>query len=157
MFLRRLLLPNMGVVGELITGGTGLGQVVSLVQDVFDRVLPDKDAEAARQADILLKAQTIDAQIATAQAAIDQAEAASNSTFVSGARPFILWVCGFAFAYHMIVQPLLTYWMAVFGHVFPLPQFDSAMLQTTMDGMLGLAFYRSYEKVSDKGQLPWQK
>lgn len=148
----------MGVIGELITGGTGLGQVAGLIQDVFDRVLPDKDAEAERQAEIFLKAQAIDAQIATAQAAINQQEAANSSLYIAGWRPCVGWTCAGAFAYHLILQPLLTYVMAVFGYNFPLPVFDSGLLSTILMGMLGLGTLRTVEKMSDKGQLlPWQK
>ncbi len=144
-------------MGLSVNDVTGIGAVATLATDIIDRAFPDKIAQAKERADYLEKAQELDNQLATGQMAIDQAEATSSSMFVAGARPFIMWVCGIGFAYHVILQPLLTYFMAIYGHSFPLPEFDSAMLQTTMDGMLGLGFLRTYEKVSDKGQLPWAK
>jgi len=140
-------------MGLSIGDVSGIGEVSSLIKDVADKIWPDP----AIRDQFLLKAQELDNQLATGQMAIDQAEASSSSFFVSGARPFIMWVCGFAFAYHMILQPLLTYSMAVFGHNFPLPVFDSGMLTSTMMGMLGLGAYRSFDKLADKGNLPWQK
>ena len=67
------------------------------------------------------------------------------------------WCCAAAFAYHLIIQPLLTYAMAVFGHSFPLPTFDSGLLTTILMGMLGLGVMRTTEKMGSAGTLPWQK
>lgn len=133
------------------------GAATALVTTLVDRIFPDKVAQAAERADFLLKAQTLDNQLATAQAAIDQAEAASSSLFIAGWRPCVGWCCAAAFAYHLIIQPFLTYLMAIFGHDFPLPTFDSGLLTTILMGMLGLGTLRTVEKMSDKGQLlPWQ-
>lgn len=140
-------------MGLTVGDVSGIGAVSDLLKDVADKIWPDP----AVRDQYLLKAQELDTQLANGQAAIDQAEAANSSMFVAGGRPFIMWVCGIAFAYHLIIQPLLTYFMAVFGHSFPLPSFDSAMLNSVMMGMLGLGAYRSVEKMGDKAQLPWQK
>jgi len=133
------------------------GAATALVTTLVDRIFPDKVAQAAERADFLLKAQTLDNQLAAGQMAIDQAEASNSSLFVSGWRPCVGWCCAAAFSYHLILQPLLTYCMAIFGHTFSLPTFDSNLLSTTLYGMLGLGVMRTYEKVSDKGQLPWTK
>lgn len=134
------------------------GAATSLVTNLIDRIWPDKTAQAAERADFLLKAQTLDNQLAQGQMAINAAEAANTNLFVAGWRPCVGWACAGAFVYHLILQPFLTYLMAIFGHSFPLPTFDSGLLTTILMGMLGLGTLRTVEKMSDKGQLlPWKK
>lgn len=140
-------------MGLTVNDVSGIGAVSNLIKDVADKIWPDP----AKRAEALLKAQELDNQLAQGQMAIDQAEASNSSMFIAGARPFIMWVCGFAFAYHLILQPLLTYLMAIFGYSFPLPIFDSSMLNSVLMGMLGLGGLRSVEKLGDKGHLPWQQ
>ena len=55
---------------------------------------------------------------------------------------------GAAFAYHFILQPLITYIMAASGHNFPLPTFDMQELSTVLMGMLGLGGLRTIEKIN---------
>lgn len=127
---------------------TGLGEVSDLIKDVADKLWPDANE---REKNLAL----LDTQIAAAQAAIDQQEAGSENLFVAGWRPFIGWVCGSAFAYHFILQPFLTYILAVFGKTILLPTFDMNTLSTVLMGMLGLGSLRTVEKMNTK--LPWQK
>ena len=78
---------------------------------------------------------------------INKEEAKHRSIFVAGARPFILWVCGFAFAYHFIVQPMILLFASLFSiEVTGLPEFDMTSLMTVLGGILGLGGLRSYEK-----------
>lgn len=145
-------------MGLSVNDVAGIGAASNLITDLIDRLFPDKVAQAKEREEYLLKAQELDTQLAQAQAAINQAEATNSSLFIAGWRPCVGWCCAAAFAYHLILQPLLTYSMAVFGHTFPLPTFDSALLTTILMGMLGLGTLRTVEKMSDKAQLfPWQK
>jgi len=121
--------------------------VTALLTTVIDRVFPDKVAQAQERAQLMIQAQQLDTQLAQAQMAVNQAEASNGNIFVSGWRPFIGWVCGSAFAYHLIVQPLLAFCFAAVGHTVDLPDFDSATLNTTLMGMLGLGAMRTVEKV----------
>jgi hypothetical protein len=67
--------------------------------------------------------------------------------FKGGWRPFIGWVCGAAFAYHFVLQPLIVFGVTVAGVEIPeLPTYDMGSLLTVMMGMLGLGGLRSYEK-----------
>lgn len=77
-------------MGALIAGLLGLGG------KVLDKVLPNKE-----------KAQDNDHAENMAKQEVNKTMAAHASIFVAGARAFILWVCGFAFAYSMVAQPLL--------------------------------------------------
>jgi Sec-independent protein secretion pathway component TatC len=57
------------------------------------------------------------------------------------------WVCGAAFAYHFVLQPLAIFGLAAYGmEVPPLPNFDMGQLMTVLMGMLGLGGLRSFEK-----------
>jgi hypothetical protein len=140
-------------MGLSVNDVTGIGSVSDLIKDVADKIWPDP----AIRDQYLLKAQELDNQLVLGQTAIDQAEASSSSLFIAGWRPCVGWCCAAAFAYHLILQPFLTYLMATFGHTFPLPTFDTGLLTTILMGMLGLGTLRSVENMGDKGHLPWQK
>ena len=144
-------------MGLSINDVSGIGAVATLATDLVDRLFPDKIAQAKEREEYLLQAQTLDNQLAQGQAAIDQAEASNANLFVAGWRPFIGWTCGTAFAYHLVIQPIISFGMSATGHPVTLPEFDTSTLTTTLMGMLGLGTLRTFEKVSDKGQLPWQK
>lgn len=79
-----------------------------------------------------------------AQAEINKVQAAHRSTFVAGARPFLMWVCGLGFLFAFVINPVLQ-WLA--------PEFGSpelpldVMLELTL-AMLGLAGLRTFEKVT---------
>jgi hypothetical protein len=79
------------------------------------------------------------------QAEINKIEAQHRSLFVSGWRPFIGWICGFAFAFHYIVMPLLQSYTDI-----KIVEFDTNSLFTVLMGMLGLGGLRTYEKLKDK-------
>lgn len=79
------------------------------------------------------------------QAEINKVEAQNRSMFVSGWRPFIGWICGFAFGFHYIVMPLLL----AYTDIKPI-EFDTNSLFTVLMGMLGLGGLRTYEKLKDK-------
>lgn len=79
------------------------------------------------------------------QAEINKVEAQNRSMFVSGWRPFIGWICGFAFGFHYIVMPLLL----AYTDIKPV-EFDTNSLFTVLMGMLGLGGMRTYEKLKDK-------
>ena len=88
-------------------------------------------------------------QALLAQLEINKAEAASGSLFKGGWRPFVGWVCGIAFAYHFVLQPLLIFILSVFKISLPnLPVFDMSTLLPVLGGMLGIGSLRTYEKKS---------
>jgi hypothetical protein len=90
-------------------------------------------------------------ELAKGQLEVNKAEAASGSIFKGGWRPFIGWVCGAAFAYHFILQPMIVFGVAVAGVTIPdLPEFDMATLMPVLMGMLGLGGLRTVEKLQGK-------
>ena len=127
-----------------------IGPVADLLGNLIDKIFPDKNAQAAQRAELMLEAQKIDADLAKGQLAINQVEAASDNLFVAGWRPFIGWVCGVAFAYKFILQPLAVFVLLASGSTFDaktLPVLDWAEMSTVLLGLLGLGTMRSIEKV----------
>ena len=122
-----------------------LNLLIGPVTELLGKVIPDK-AEAARLAhEISTMAEKQAHEIALAQIEVNKAEAASGSIFKGGWRPFIGWVCGTAFAYHFVIQPLLIFIVALTGVEIPeLPSFDMASLMTVLGGLLGLGSLRTF-------------
>lgn len=121
---------------------------------LVDRLWPNPEQRDAAKLELLKMQQTgelaqlaAETDIAKAQIAVNQVEAQSSSLFVAGGRPFAIWVCGAAFAYHYIAQPFLAFMFAAAGHTVPLPVFDMDELMTVLLGLLGLGGMRSFDKV----------
>lgn len=82
-------------------------------------------------------------QPALAQTEINKVQAAHRSTFVAGARPFLMWVCGFGFLFAFLINPILQWLMPEIGSpILPL----DVMMELTL-AMLGLAGLRTVEKL----------
>jgi hypothetical protein len=139
--------------GEIMPTWTLL---IDPLSKLIDRLIPDPQAAAQAKLE-LAKEQSAAAlqefqlavQADQSQAQINQIEAGSKEIFVSGWRPFIGWVCGVAFAYHYVLQPLLAFGMASAGHTVALPAFDMSELSTVLMGMLGLGGLRTIEKIKN--------
>ncbi len=125
----------------------GVDVIISGIFGILDRIIPDKNAAAKAKAEIEMYKLTSDFQNAMAQVAVNEAEGDHESIFVAGWRPFIGWVCGISFAYHVILIPFLAFISAIGGYVIPLPAFDSMLLMNVLFGMLGLGGMRTYEKI----------
>ena len=129
-------------------------ELVPALSKLLDKLIPDPLARENAKLE-LMKAENAEAlqelQLAAqgdaAQASINQVEAASPDLFVAGWRPFIGWVCGVAFAYHFILQPLLAFAIANAGGEVKLPAFNMDELSTVLMGMLGLGGLRTIEKI----------
>lgn len=126
--------------------------LVDPVSDLLGKFIEDKDKKNALAHEIATMAENHAQELALAQIEVNKAEAASDSLFKGGWRPFIGWVCGFAFLYHFILQPLLVFGVAVAGITLPaLPEFDMGTLMPVLLGMLGLGAMRTREK--EKGVI----
>ena len=121
--------------------------LIGPVTGILDKVIEDKDQKAKLAFELSTMADTHAQQALLAQLDINKAEAASGSLFKGGWSPFVGWVCGVAFAYHFVLQPLLIFILSVFKISLPdLPEFDMSTLLTTLGGLLGIGGLRSYEK-----------
>lgn len=121
--------------------------LIGPVTGLLDKFIQDKDLKAQLAHDIATMAEKQAHDVAMAQIEVNKIEAASPDFFKSSWRPFIGWVCGVAFAYHFVLQPIIIFIVALFGADIPkLPDFDMASLMTVLGGLLGLGSLRTYEK-----------
>ena len=124
-----------------------INTLVGPVTGILDKFIEDKDQKAALAHEIATMSEKHAQQLAMSQIEVNKAEAASGSIFKGGWRPFIGWVCGLAFAYHLILQPILVFVFAATGASLPeLPEFDMGTLLPVLGGMLGIGGLRTYEK-----------
>lgn len=128
--------------------------LIPLLGNLLDKFFPDPAAANDAKLKLMQMAQTgelaqldADLKLATGQIEVNKAEAASNSLFVSGWRPFIGWTCGAAFAFKFIGGPLIVVLSSYAGHPVTLPEFDFTEMSTILLGMLGLGGLRTVEKV----------
>lgn len=134
-----------------------------IVSDLIDRAFPDSEKRELARHEIMAKMQDSLNALDLAQMDVNKQEAMHASIFVAGWRPFIGWVCGIAFAYHYIVQPLLVFLLAAAGRTVTPPAFDMEAMMYVLGGMLGLGGLRTIEKAKGigtaglSGQLPWRK
>lgn len=117
------------------------------ITTVVNKIWPDATEAQKEALQVQLAELQANTDLAKGQQAIDQTEAGSASLFVAGWRPFIGWVCGVAFAYHFVLQPLIAFVSAYYGKTVILPTFDMSTLSTVLMGMLGLGGMRSFEKI----------
>ena len=124
-----------------------LQEFIAPVANLLGKFIPDETERLKLAHEIATLTQKQAHEIAIAQIEVSKVEAASSSLFKSGWRPAIGWVCGTAFAYHFVLQPLLIFVMTYAGHpIPPLPEFDMASLMTVLGGLLGLGGLRTFEK-----------
>lgn len=131
--------------------------LVPLLGDLLDRVLPDPKIASDAKLKVMEMAQAGDlqklsseTQLAQGQIDTNKVEAASESLWKSGWRPFVGWVCGSGLAYQLLLRPVLG-WVALnlWGWSEP-PSLEMDTLMTLLFGILGLGAYRTFEKVRSK-------
>src|SRR5262245_52708729 len=123
-----------------------LDALFPIVGNVLDRIIPDKAAAEKAKSDMQLALVNAAIQGQLAQLEVNKAEAANPRLFVSGARPFIMWVCGSALAFQYVVSPIGLWIGNIAGHPLPVPPTLDEHLWELMVGMLGMAGWRSWDK-----------
>ena len=96
-----------------------LSALIGPVTGLLDKFVEDKDQKAALAHEISTMADRHAQELALAQVEVNKAEAASGSVWKGGWRPFVGWVCGTAFAYHFVIQPLAIFVVAAYGMEIP--------------------------------------
>lgn len=130
-----------------------VGPIFDLIGTVIDRLVPDKAAAEKAKLEMAAALQTQEYQIQIEQIRVNAAEAASTSWFTSGARPAIMWVCGFALAYVSTIEPIARFVAKVwFGYTGDFPVIDTTITMQVLFGILGLGAYRTVERVN--GVIP---
>lgn len=130
-----------------------IGGIVETVGKVADDLFTS-DEERAKMAIEAQKAETdayrAETERVAGQTEINKAEAQHASVFVSGGRPFIMWVCGFAMAYVSVIEPIARFVARVmFDYTGEFPTIDTDLTMQVLFGILGLGAYRSFEKVKN--------
>lgn len=122
----------------------GIGGLIETVGKVADDLFTSDEERAKAELDAY-KAESDRMQ---GQVDINKEEAKSSSVFVAGARPFIMWVCGLAFAYASIVEPVLRFTAKVwFDYSGEFPVIDTELTIQVLFGILGLGTLRTAEKI----------
>tara|TARA_R110002153_G_scaffold81947_1_gene207234 strand:+ start:66 stop:449 length:384 start_codon:yes stop_codon:yes gene_type:complete len=113
--------------------------LIAPVSGLLDKFIEDKDQKNALAHEISTMAERHAQELAKGQLEVNKVEASHKSLFVSGWRPAIGWICGFALMYSTILAPILGIW-------FTVPPVDSSLLTSVLMGMLGLGAMRTVEK-----------
>tara|TARA_R100001440_G_scaffold17594_2_gene29632 strand:+ start:1984 stop:2385 length:402 start_codon:yes stop_codon:yes gene_type:complete len=124
-----------------------LDNLIQPVSKILDKAIPDQDLKRKLSHEIATMSEKHAQELALAQINVNAAEAASGSLFKGGWRPCIGWICGVAFGYHFVLQPVIIFIVALIGMDIPdLPSFEMSTLLTVLGGMLGIGSLRTYEK-----------
>ena len=127
-----------------ILSNVGIGEIIGSVGKIADDLTTsDKERMAAELDAYKAESKRMDGQVE-----INKIEAASGSLFVSGGRPFVVWVCAFALAYAAVIEPIARFVATVgFAYSGPFPVIDTDLTMQVLLGLLGLGAYRSVEKI----------
>ncbi len=127
-----------------IISNVGIGEIIGAVGKIADDLTTsDKERMAAE-----LDAYKAESERMGGQVEINKIKAASGSLFVSGGRPFVVWVCAFALAYAAVIEPIARFVATVgFAYAGPFPVIDTDLTMQVLLGLLGLGAYRSVEKI----------
>lgn len=119
---------------------------IPVLGKILDKVLPDPAARDAAKLQLVQLAQNGELEVIRGQVAINVAEAANPSLFVSGWRPAVGWICAAAFGYSVLLLPLLSWLSVIWGWQVP-PSIDTGEIVMLLIGMLGLGTMRTAEKI----------
>ena len=124
-----------------------LNTLIGPATQLLDKFIEDKDQKAKLAHELATMADKLAHEQQLAQMAINKEEASSGSLFKGGWRPFVGWICGIAFFYHFVCQPVIIFVVAMSGIDIPdLPKFEMNTLLTVLGGLLGIGGLRTYEK-----------
>jgi hypothetical protein len=124
-----------------------LNTLIGPASQILDKFIEDKDQKAKLAHELATMADKLAHEQNLAQIQVNREEASSGSLFKGGWRPFVGWVCGVAFCYHFILQPVIIFIVAIIGVNIPdLPDFQMNTLLTVLGGLLGIGGLRTYEK-----------
>ena len=124
-----------------------LNTLIGPATQLLDKFIEDIDQKAKLAHELATMADKLAHEQQLAQMAINKEEASSGSLFKGGWRPFVGWICGIAFFYHFVCQPVIIFIVAMSGVDIPeLPKFEMTTLLTVLGGLLGIGGLRTYEK-----------
>jgi hypothetical protein len=115
---------------------------------LIDKLIPDPKAKAEALQRLQELQQAGDLAVIAGQVEINKVEAANSNLFVSGGRPFIMWICGLALAIQLIVGPIVIWGVMLSGRALSLPVMPTELLTTLLIGLLGLGGMRTVERLN---------
>jgi len=125
-----------------------LSDVGGVITGLREAIVGEKIKDPAEMARIQVQLETLDHALKTGQLEINKAEAQNPHVFVAGARPFIIWGCGFALLYASIFEPMARFIaQVVVGYTGDFPAIDTNLTMQVLLGLLGLGGMRSFDKV----------
>ena len=122
--------------------------ILGLAGKLVDRLWQDPEKRDAAKLELFKMQQAGELQELAAQWDINKIEAASSDRFASRWRPALGWVCVSAFATQFFIGPMGSWIASFFGKQITFPSMDMTTFMPILLGMLGLAGYRTYEKVN---------
>ena len=135
----------MSIIGKIFgMGGEAAAKPIEAIGTILDNIFTSKDEKLTHK-EVRMRIAQAPTMV---QNEINKIEAQHRKVFVSGWRPFIGWVCGFALFYNYIVKDIANYIIVLWGpeKIELLPSLQMEHLMTVLMGMLGLATLRTYEK-----------
>ena len=123
-----------------------LAALIPVIGPIIDKLV-DRIPDPAAREKAKLEAEATLLAASIGQVSINIEEAKNPNVWVSGWRPAIGWACACAFAFLYVVGPVVVWVASWYGATITLPQFNSADLMSLTFGMLGIAGFRTFEKV----------
>ena len=124
-----------------------LQQLIGPVTGLLDKFIEDKDQKNALAHEIATLATKQAHEASMGQLEVNKTEAAHQSVFVSGWRPFIGWTCGLGMFGNFITIPFSNFILALLSYDIVIPLVPLETMMPVLMGMLGLGGLRSLEKV----------
>ena len=119
-----------------------LGAILPTVNNVIDRVIPDKNAAQKAKAELLVMQTKGELDSMLGQLEINKEEAKHSSIWVAGWRPAVGWAGVVCLLYQLVVVPTCQMLGA------QTPDINTGVLTTLLMTMLGANVSRSWEKTS---------
>lgn len=120
--------------------------LADIAVNAIKSLLPETPEDKLEVLRLQIQQQAMDNALLTGQMAVNAEEAKSESLFVSGGRPALIWICDAGFAWQFVVQPILIFIGAVFHYNIPVPAFDTTTMVSALFGLMGMSYMRSQDK-----------
>ncbi len=119
----------------------------NLITTIVNKIAPDANIEERGKIEKALLELNNHYKLVLSQIDVNREDAKNSSVFVSGARPFILWMCGVSLGMVSIVYPLAQFVIVNVLHtdIF-IPEVDTDLTLQLLLGLLGLGGLRTFEK-----------
>ncbi len=128
--------------------------LLNLGESVINKIWPDpgKRAEEMRLLQELAQRGELarleaNVKLMVAQMEVNKVEAASESLFKSGWRPFVGWSGACAFIYASILEPVIRQVALFQGYTGGFIEIDASITTNVLFGLLGIGAMRSYDKL----------